>query len=136
MTNIVIPETLRQSLPHDFDVERATVTTYGALSKAHDVSGYEGMKIADDAVVVLAPGFTADDGNCDVDYSDAETAEAAALEYVNTGEWGEIESAMQVEVKTWRVAYTLDVDNVPVKLGIDRRVHTVEINADGSAALV
>lgn len=68
MTNIVIPEALRQSLPHDFDVERATVTTYGALSKAHDVSGYEGMKIAD--------------------------------------------------------------------VGIDRRVHTVEINADGSAALV
>jgi len=46
-------------------------------------------------------GFWADDGNCEVHYPDAESAYEAAREYVESGDWGEIQSTIWVSVLAW-----------------------------------
>lgn len=130
MSNITIPAALRDNLPADLDLDRATITTYGALCDGHDVGGASLGGIEDDAPVVILPGWTADDGNADVEYPDAESADEAAQEYVSGGDWGGRSETSWVQVYTWRTAITLDEDGDPVTLTLDKKDHTVEIEAE------
>lgn len=59
--------------------------------------------------VVALPGYWADDGNCPVEYPDAESGREAAEQYVADGDWGD-ESRTETDyhhLRYWRVALYL-----------------------------
>lgn len=60
-----------------------------------------------DGLAIVLPGWTADDGNAEVEYPAADDGDEAAREYVEDGDWGECESTDWIEVTAWRVALVL-----------------------------
>lgn len=126
MTTSTIPTALHDALPADTDLSRCTITTYGELS---DVDGAYSTP-ADDAVVVIMPGWIADDGNAEVEYPEAESGDEAAEEYVDSGDWGEVETTSWITVRAWRVGYLIDADGDVVEVTIDRDSHTITLNPD------
>lgn len=120
---MTIPPELEDALPSDTDLSRCTITTYGALDR---VSGNYSAP-ADDAIVVILPGWVADDGNAPIEFPEAESGDEAAQEYVDSGEWGEIEETHWFTVHSWRVGYMLDDGDV-VKVSIDRDRHHITVN--------
>jgi hypothetical protein len=71
-----------------------------AGATARDVAETLGLDYDAAEGAVLVPGWTADDGQCDIAYPDASTAAEAAEEYVDGGDWGD---SGWVTVYTWRV---------------------------------
>jgi hypothetical protein len=67
---------------------------------------------ADEGLLFL-PGYAADDGNCEVEYPDADSAEEAAREYVEDGDWGDWgdgDESFAINVGAGRVALFVDDD--------------------------
>lgn len=80
--------------------------------------------------IVLLPGWVADDGECPV-YSEEEAAINAAEEYVEGGDWGEVEETIFIKVHTYRAGY--GVRDGEVFDDSDRNsqdTHTVTIDPD------
>lgn len=73
---------------------------------------------------VVLPGWKADDGNCPVDYPDAESGEEAAAEYVESGDWGERDQTDWVDICAWQEALLL------VREGDDYALDVVRVNDD------
>ena len=131
MTNPTIPADLIAALPSGISLETCTTTTYGDLCAAHDSvePRQRYADIADDALVVVLPGWAAYDGHGDVvDYPD-ESREDAAREYVDGGEWNATETTW-IEVTTWQRAYVLDVDGDVVELRVDADWHSITLDPD------
>jgi len=55
-----------------------------------------------DSDAVLLDGWTADDGNCAVEYPDAKSGLDAARDYVDGGSWGEEPNTTWVTIYVWR----------------------------------
>lgn len=105
----------------DADLVREMLTAGHAPG---DVAAQLGLPYVDGAVVVS--GWYADDGNADVEFPDAATAEAAAQEYVDGGEWSR-ERTWWCEVRVWRNALTVDDGEVvDVEVDEDRLSIAVE----------
>jgi len=51
---------------------------------------------------VLVPGWLCDDGNCEVDYPDADSGADAADTYVSDGDWGRPTATTWITVRAWR----------------------------------
>lgn len=125
---IAIPEALANHLPSDIDLARCELTTYAELCKAHDVREDYLGDISDDAVVVILPGWSADDGNCAVEYPEIDDRNTAAQKYVDDGDWGE--GPAHISVCTWRTAYALGEDDELVEMKLDRESQTVSKDED------
>lgn len=123
MKNQATPQELLDELPYDIDVSKCTVTT---CANADIDTGYN--DVADDAVVVISPVWTADDGNADVDIIGAKSDYDAAQEYVFGGEWGEITSTVWFSIATWNRAWAIDADGDVVELRANNSGHTIEMN--------
>lgn len=130
MNDITVPDALRDELPADLDLALAAITTYRELCDAHDVETAHRVDVDDYALVVIAAGYVADDGNCEVEYADAESAAEAAQDYVDGGVWDDVDSTSWIHVYAWRRGYVLDEDGDLVQLTIDREAHTIEIEPD------
>jgi hypothetical protein len=97
-----------------------------------------------DGLAIVLPGWIADDGNAEVEYPYADSADEAAREYAADGDWGDSDSTIWIGVYAWRVALVLrrcdDDDYDPPAPGatapyleevqVDRERHTVEIEPD------
>jgi hypothetical protein len=83
-----------------------------------------------DGLAVVLPGWIADDGNAEVDYPDAASGLEAAREYVESGDWGEVESTQWVTVYAWRVALARDEDGDIVDVTLDRDSHSIGIDPE------
>ena len=65
---------------------------------------WDGTTIHVTGPIYALPGWCGDDGNCEVEYSDANSAQAAAELYVSEGDWGDDESETSwVTVYCWQV---------------------------------
>lgn len=77
---------------------------------------------------VMLPGWVADDGNCEVEFPDAESGEAAAQEYVEGGDWGSDENkTFWIGVCAWRKGFTVE-DGEVEEVETDSEAHTIEVN--------
>jgi len=121
-----IPTDLVAALPHGVSVEDCTITTVAALDADHDIDIAE----ADDTPAILLPGWFADDGNAEDYFPDAEDGRAAAREYVEGGDWGELNRTDWVDVWAWRRALALDEDGRVITIEMDRARHTIEIEPE------
>jgi hypothetical protein len=82
-------------------------------------------------VAVLLPGWSADDGNAEVVYPDADSDDEAAREYVDGGEWGERDTTTWIHVRTWRRGYVWDADEEEVvEVIADEQSHTVQLDPE------
>lgn len=132
MTDIAaLPDALRDALPADVDLAQCEITTLGALAREHDIVYpifYPPRRPPEDAPVVILPGYIADDGEAEVEYPEADTAEEAARSYVDEGSWDEDDETDWVDVSTRRVAYAYDPEaEDAVELIIDPDRHRVAI---------
>jgi len=136
MTNIAIPEYFREQLPSGIDLSECEVTRLRDLRGAHHVEHRDGryLDIDDDAIVVVLPGWTADDGNAEVEFAAADSGEEAAQEYVDEGDWGDRSKTAWIDVSAWRRAYALvqidDDDEEVVELMVDHERHIITIEAE------
>ena len=102
--------------------------TYSALCAEHRVESHA-HDIDGDALVTIAAGWTADDGNAAVHFPGATCGLEAADEYVTDGDWGDRAATRWASIDAWRIAHTLDRTGERVTLEIDRESHTVAIEA-------
>lgn len=128
MTNIIDTITTRlQSGDDPFVIARDTGCTTAKLSEIEYESD---TPLDDELVAVILPGYSADDGNAEIDM-DADSPREAAQEYVDGGEWGEITETSWITVYVWRNGYVLDPDADEVeRIQIDRDSHTIVIEPD------
>lgn len=121
-----IPQDLIAELPENVTIDDCEITTIAALEAAHhDVA--TGVPLADDTLVVVLPGWTADDGNAEIEYRDCDDRRAAGQQYVDGGDWGDRESTSWVKVYTWRDALALDDDGEITTISFDREAAKVTI---------
>lgn len=126
MTNTTtIPQSLRDALPTGVTLDDCAVTTIADLDVV-----WQGETVSDDAVAIVLPGYCADDGNAEIEIPDAESAEDAAQEYVDGGDWGDRSETSWIRVYVWQTALALDDDGEPIDLTIDRDSHTVTLEAE------
>jgi hypothetical protein len=128
--NITVPEELAAQLPSDTDIADCEVCRLGDLRAEHTIHTDYYHDSPDDTVVVLLPGWYADDGSAEVEYSDAEDGEEAAQAYVDDGDWGDGSKTAWVTVSAWRRGYAMDDDDEVIEMDIDRDGHTIAIEAE------
>ena len=73
-----------------------------SLAAAAGETGLDIVTDQDGAPMIAAPGWQADDGNCEVTLDRASSAKEAAEEYVDGGDWGDRDTTSWVAVHTWR----------------------------------
>jgi len=120
-----IPRQIREFLSRDAFAD-CQICRFADLSNTN----YGGPYIRKGSCVVILPGWVADDGNAAVAYRDIDTSEAAAHDYVDTGEWGDVTRTLWLTIYTWRQGYVLDTDGELVELEIDHESHTIELEPD------
>lgn len=125
-----LPTAFVASLPRGVDLDDCEITTYANLIADYDVDTYPSAVVDDDAPALVLPGWCADDGNAEIYYPLADTAEEAAQEYVDTGDWGDVTNTDWVAVYAWRTAIVLCDDGETVDLILGRDRHTVEIEPE------
>lgn len=125
-----IPTALIDALPRGVNLDACEIVSYGELRAHHDVSTRYRSDIDDGAVVVVLPGWVADDGNAQIEFPDASDGEEAAREYVDGGDWGDRSETVWIDVWAWRRGFALDEDGDPVELEIDRERHTITLEAE------
>lgn len=83
----------------------------------------------DDTPLVVLPGFWADvDGQAPIYCPSIESAEEAAQEYVDGGDWGDDPGETRwIRVDVWRVAVGIDSDGNLVEARVDEDAVTVTI---------
>jgi len=80
-----------------------------------------------DSDAVLLAGYVADDGTA-AETIDASTAEDAAQEYADTGDWGDDRDTSWLTVYVWRVGLAL-LDGEVVEVEVDKCGHDIELPA-------
>jgi hypothetical protein len=128
-TPVVVPSSLREALPARTDLARCTLTTWAEIED--EVRPPQAPPAAD-AVVVILPGWWADDGYAHVDmhYPDIESPEQAAQEYVDTGNWGDRTATEWIDIYTWRIGYVIDADGDVIDVQIGRCPYTITLDAE------
>lgn len=99
------------------------------------ISEQTGWPIVEDSIegrcLVPSPDtWHADDGNAEITIEGG-TAEEAAQEYVDDGEWGQIEKTDWIEVDVWRMGIE-ECGNI---VWVGRESHTVTLEPDVPARL-
>lgn len=87
----------------------------GALTTS-EVARELGIPISGEGVIILDETWHADDGNAEIE-CDADSAQGAAQEYVDDGEWGDRSETSWVSVYVWQV-------------GIDEQGDECRVNED------
>src|SRR5690606_5491773 len=111
---------------------RCTITTLAELAAEHDVVvRVAGRSIPDSSTVVVLPGYYATDGNAEVEYRAAKSAKEAAREYVESGDWGERDKTIWIDVTAYRRGFVVvgDDDEV-VEIRIDEKRHTITLDPE------
>lgn len=82
------------------------------------------------ATRAVRAGWVADDGNAEVSYPAAESAESAAQDYVDGGDWGDTSETSWVTVYTWP-RYTLGDRQLDTRQACsdERETHRIEVEA-------
>src|SRR5690606_27203960 len=147
-----IPTNLAKVLPRGVALEHCTITTWAELSAKHDVTvkvaerpirpaepsaerrrrGVSALKlrrILGPLTVVVLPGYYATDGNAEVEYRTAKSAKEAAREYVESGDWGERDRTIWIDVLAYRKALGVRKDDV-VEIRIDEQRHTIPLDPE------
>ena len=124
-----IPQELKNQIPNHLDLEKSEVTTFGCVSSVDYFVG----DVDDNAVVVIAPGWSADDGNAKMEYPGAESGDEAAQNYVDEGGWNDVDKTIWINVRTWRTGYVLDSNGDLVEIEIESVAHKVELDPDEPA---
>lgn len=119
-----VPAALAAELPRGTDLSKCVITTYGELYADHDISGDEHADIDDDAIVIVVPGYTADDGNAEMYYPAAHSAQDAAQSYTDEGDFVSVEATQWNTVYAWQTGYVLCEDGESAKLTIGRDRYT------------
>lgn len=96
---------------------KAGVTTPGILADLID-----GAELIDDALVIHPEIWHADDGNAAKKY-EVDSGEEAAQEYVDTGDWGEIDGTEWISVHVWRRG----IDGSGDEVRVDEATHKIAI---------
>src|SRR5690606_4202298 len=78
--------------------------------------------------VVVLPGYYATDGNAEVEYRTAKSAKEAAREYVETGDWGERNETIWIDVLAYRKALVVGENDDVVEVRIDEQRHTITLD--------
>lgn len=127
MTTTTIPQVLLESLPENVTLDECKIKTLESLWDEHyDVTSNDAP---DDALVVVLPGWTADDGNCEVEYRKIASRRKAAEKYVADGDWGDRESTTTwITVCTWREGLAIDVDGDVTEVTFDRERVKVKVD--------
>ena len=122
-----VPTNLIDELPSDIKLEDCIITTFGKLREREiTYAFYPRPDIDNNAIVVILPGWNADDGNWEEHYQ-TDSGEEAAQEYADDGDWGEVNKTIWIKIDAWQTGYVLDDDEI-VELVIDRESHRIEIN--------
>lgn len=111
---------LVDGLPADATLEDCILTTSENVGEDNYIG---------DVVIVVLPGFVADDGNAKIEYPNAATAEEAADEYVSDGDWGDCSSTSWVDVSAWQVGYYLDDDGDITTIQLNEDSFHIELDA-------
>lgn len=127
-----IPTNLVETLPYGVAIEHCTITTGAALAAEHEVEAthYTRDEIKEFATVVVLPGYYATDGQIELEYRDAESAEAAAREYVESDDWGERDKTYWIDVTAYRKALGVGEDDDVVEIRIDEERHTITLEPE------
>lgn len=125
-TESLVPPALRAALPQRTNLALCDIVSYGEIRDRVD----DYIDASDDAVVVVTPGWTADDGNAAVRYPYAESGEEAAQDYVGDGDWGFRVETDWIDVDAWRVGYLLGADGRAIKVEIDRASHKIALEPE------
>lgn len=149
MTDIGVTKALRDQLPADLDLARATITTWREVWCNPDIyedkgGGYDyGVDpgddddttlwayVDDDAAVVIASGYIASEGDCEVECPDAESAAEAVQDYVYGGGWDgwdKDDTTALIHVYVWRRGYVLGEDGHLRVLAIGQEDSTLTID--------
>lgn len=108
------------------DIESlATAISLGITTPIQLASWLE-VELIDDCLVLNEPPIYANDGNAEIEYDHPTTAEEAAKDYVDTGDWGEIDSTTWIHVRTYLKGVNKDGEIVSV----DEDLHRITIEPD------
>ncbi len=116
---------------HNLAVTRGLDTTLGAI-RDEITSGGELIdldSLRDDTPAYVLRGYVADDDTAAVHYPDASYAYEAAQEYVDDGDWGEVNETKWITVRAWRQAYLI-VDGELTAVQLEEEWHKIELEPD------
>lgn len=108
------------------------LSAFDKLTNPGEVSiDWSGDEPAEGAPVFLVDGWFADDGNCEVHYSYADSGRKAAREYVDGGDWGDrSDGTIWVRVSAWQEVRSVDSDGQVVTGRACEDSHTIALDPD------
>lgn len=107
------------------DLDSIATAIKAGLTTIQQVADYLTIDLVDDCLVLPGTPYTAADGlGCEIECDGADTAEEAAEQYVDSGDWGDRKETCWIHVSVWQAG--LDEDGDEARVGMSRETVTLE----------